>query len=307
MKRYLNTGGAVGLALGFLVGMLVCVFEFPFPNYTLVGNELIVELLRRFLSPQAARAVDSPFRFLLLYALGGAAFGAVAGGLAALVVPLTGRKPSRRGRVGILFTLVATLILTGYSTLFVLHFRLPDRQGILITAFFFLLSLAISAALSFGVSRLVPPAESVRGHRVLPAVLILLLLAETLSIRGAVATHGRGEEGMALTGKKVVLICLDGLGWGVIEPLLKAGELPALGALIENGSHGILRSTLPPIKSPQVWTSVATDRLPADHKVYDFLSYSVERGKWVTTTNRIRRKPAYWDILAADDIPVDVL
>ena len=70
---------------------------------------------------------------------------------------------------------------------------------------------------------------------------------------------------------RVVLVGVDGASWGVIDPLLAAGELPALAALAGRGVTAEL-ATVEPVISPVVWTSIATGVEPAAHGIRHFLS-----------------------------------
>src|SRR5881396_449845 len=44
---------------------------------------------------------------------------------------------------------------------------------------------------------------------------------------------------------RVLLIGWDGADWRILDPLLDAGALPNLQALIDRGARGVLRSTIP--------------------------------------------------------------
>jgi arylsulfatase A-like enzyme len=68
---------------------------------------------------------------------------------------------------------------------------------------------------------------------------------------------------------RVVLLGIDGASWSVLDPLLAAGELPELAALLERGAAAELE-TVEPVISPVVWTSLATGRSPRAHRVSGF-------------------------------------
>lgn len=70
---------------------------------------------------------------------------------------------------------------------------------------------------------------------------------------------------------RVFVIGIDGGSWNVIDPMLEAGELPVLQALIEQGGSANLE-TVEPLTSPVVWTSIATGRRPESHGITDFFS-----------------------------------
>ncbi|HVX12404.1 MAG TPA: alkaline phosphatase family protein [Pirellulales bacterium] len=71
--------------------------------------------------------------------------------------------------------------------------------------------------------------------------------------------------------KRVVILGLDGLDFGLTEKLLAAGKLPHLARLREQGCFKSLGSTLPPI-SPVAWSSFQTGVNPGKHNIFDFLT-----------------------------------
>lgn len=69
---------------------------------------------------------------------------------------------------------------------------------------------------------------------------------------------------------KVIVIGLDGASWELIELLSDKGMLPNLKGIIDEGCHGTLESTLPPITGP-AWISFATGKNPGKHGCFDFV------------------------------------
>ena len=57
--------------------------------------------------------------------------------------------------------------------------------------------------------------------------------------------------------RKVLVIGWDAADWRVIEPMLAEDKLPNLKAFMESGVYGN-NSTLNPVLSPMLWTSIAT-------------------------------------------------
>jgi predicted AlkP superfamily phosphohydrolase/phosphomutase len=95
---------------------------------------------------------------------------------------------------------------------------------------------------------------------------------------------------------RVMVFGLDGATWSVIDPLLRAGELPNLKRLYDRGIHGVLE-TERPSASPIVWTTIFTGRPPAEHGVRD----------WTTAVSTNRRVAALWEIASARGLSTDVL
>ena len=89
-------------------------------------------------------------------------------------------------------------------------------------------------------------------------------------------------------GARVVLVGIDGLGWSLVDPMLAAGEMPHLAAILERGVAADL-GTVEPVISPVVWSSVATGRSPDSHGVKGFMA-----------TRMQLRTPTIFERLAGD-------
>ena len=70
--------------------------------------------------------------------------------------------------------------------------------------------------------------------------------------------------------KRVVILGLDGLDYGLTERMLAEGKLPHLAALRKQGCFKPLGTTLPSI-SPVAWSTFQTGTNPGKHNIYDFL------------------------------------
>ena len=70
---------------------------------------------------------------------------------------------------------------------------------------------------------------------------------------------------------KVLVLGLDGATFDLIKPWAAAGYLPTLKRLMDEGAHGSLRSTTPPMTGP-AWTSFATGVNPGKHRLYDWIA-----------------------------------
>jgi predicted AlkP superfamily phosphohydrolase/phosphomutase len=71
--------------------------------------------------------------------------------------------------------------------------------------------------------------------------------------------------------RRVVILGLDGLDYGLTRKMLDEGKLPHLASLREQGCFKPLGSTLPPI-SPVAWSSFQTGVNPGKHNIFDFLT-----------------------------------
>ncbi len=122
----------------------------------------------------------------------------------------------------------------------------------------------------------------------------LIALGVALSLGFGVWTcAGAGEKAR----HKVLLIGVDAGEWDVLGPLLDQKRVPTFARLRDGGAAGKLRSLEPLTKSPIIWASIATGKVPMKHGVSDFF---VKRGEKERAAARARGDSA---ANAADDIP----
>ncbi|HEX3256675.1 MAG TPA: alkaline phosphatase family protein [Gaiellaceae bacterium] len=93
--------------------------------------------------------------------------------------------------------------------------------------------------------------------------------------------------------KRVLIVGWDGADWEILDPLLEAGELPALHGLLERGRRGVSRSCLPS-HSWAAWPTFLTGRDPGGHGVFDILEYR---------PGAARRMPVSWKSILAPTWP----
>ena len=99
------------------------------------------------------------------------------------------------------------------------------------------------------------------------AVLLLLTWPARLAWRAVFRKRAPARSRV----KRVVILGLDGLDYGLTQRLLDEGKLPNLAALRDKGCFRPLASTLPPI-SPVAWSSFQTGVNPGKHNIFDFLT-----------------------------------
>jgi predicted AlkP superfamily phosphohydrolase/phosphomutase len=98
---------------------------------------------------------------------------------------------------------------------------------------------------------------------------------------------------------RVLLIGWDGADWRILDPMLEAGILPNLQALLDRGAKGVLRSTVPN-HSWSAWPSFLTGLEPSNHGVYDIFERKLgERRQLPVTFHSIREKTILADLTAA--------
>lgn len=97
--------------------------------------------------------------------------------------------------------------------------------------------------------------------------------------------------------KKVLLVGWDAADWKVLRPMISAGEMPTLARLVDTGVSGNL-STLQPILSPMLWTSIATGKRADKHGVCGFAEPLPDGSGIRPVTAASRRTKAVWNILS---------
>ncbi|MBI4847288.1 MAG: alkaline phosphatase family protein [Nitrospirae bacterium] len=86
---------------------------------------------------------------------------------------------------------------------------------------------------------------------------------------------------------KLVLICIDGATWDVIDPMINSGALPNFSDLKKQGAYGDFMSMENKLISPVIWMSIATGKVPEKHGIKDFFSSEADL-----------KSLRFWEILA---------
>lgn len=106
--------------------------------------------------------------------------------------------------------------------------------------------------------------------------------------------------------RRVLVIGLDGATWDVLNPLMRAGKMPHLQALLEQSARGVVLSSIPPVTAA-AWTTFATGKNPGKHGLVDFV-YFPDHGYRVTIANSTTREAAtLWNLLSARELRVGVV
>jgi predicted AlkP superfamily phosphohydrolase/phosphomutase len=111
---------------------------------------------------------------------------------------------------------------------------------------------------------------------------------------------------------KVLLVGADGLDLGLLNQLIHENKCPTLESLIEEGAYGVLYSERP-MRSPAIWTTIATGRTREAHGIYDFVTgsrywpVSLQTEEQNLVTSDMRRVPALWNILSGKNSSVAVI
>ncbi len=96
--------------------------------------------------------------------------------------------------------------------------------------------------------------------------------------------------------QKVLLVGWDAADWKVIHPLMDMGVMPNLKNFVD---HGVMSeiSTLHPVLSPMLWTSIATGKRPFKHGIHGFMEPTADGLQVQPISNLARKTKAMWNIL----------
>lgn len=104
---------------------------------------------------------------------------------------------------------------------------------------------------------------------------------------------------------KVMLLGLDGMTLSVVKPYIEAGLLPNFKRIMDEGSFGVLRSTIPPVSGP-AWVSLACGKNPGKHGIFEFRKRDGYKTKLVTKNTSPYAEPI-WKILSRNKKNVAVI
>lgn len=105
------------------------------------------------------------------------------------------------------------------------------------------------------------------------------------------------------------MIGLDGADWRILTPLIAAGKMPNLAALVSNGASGRLASTVRP-ESSVAWSTFATGANPGKHGVYGFMRPADPAdplGSYALTSGADIQAPRFWRLLAERGVRTGLL
>lgn len=105
--------------------------------------------------------------------------------------------------------------------------------------------------------------------------------------------------------QKTFALGIDGACWEYLNPLLGSGKLPNLSHLINTGSRGVLRSTIPPISSV-AWSSFMTGKNPDNHGILDWCVKKENTNNFRPVFSFDRTGKGFWHYLSEKDFKVGV-
>jgi len=96
--------------------------------------------------------------------------------------------------------------------------------------------------------------------------------------------------------RKVFILGLDGATFDILKPLIEEGAMPNLAAVMRQGVHAKLNSTILH-HSPPAWTSFSTGKNPGKHGVLGFTKMSPTSYKLDLVYGSHNREKTMWEVL----------
>jgi predicted AlkP superfamily phosphohydrolase/phosphomutase len=127
-------------------------------------------------------------------------------------------------------------------------------------------------------------------------LLVCVGAAALLACGGSQQAQDAQDGGSASRATPLVVVGIDGAEWSVIRRQWEEGRLPALRALAEAGVATELETAY--LRSPVIWTTVATGVAPWVHGIEDFVAPSPAGDVPVSSAHR--RVPALWNLLSGE-------
>lgn len=94
--------------------------------------------------------------------------------------------------------------------------------------------------------------------------------------------------------QKIIIVCLDGLSWRIVYPLMEKGLLPHFQKLLNEGVSATLVDE-PPLDSVKIWTTIATGHPPTVHGIHKRVYTNTDRSQLIPATSSLRRCKALWN------------
>ena len=95
--------------------------------------------------------------------------------------------------------------------------------------------------------------------------------------------------------KRVLIIALDGFTWKLAKPFMNEGVMPNLARIVQQGSHGNLKSVIP-FETGPAWSAFQTGCLPGKTQVFGFHTYDRNKKKVHLNNFSNIAVPSIWEL-----------
>jgi predicted AlkP superfamily phosphohydrolase/phosphomutase len=132
------------------------------------------------------------------------------------------------------------------------------------------------------------------------------------------------------SGRKVIVLGLDGLDYDLTRQMIDSGRMPGLATLATTGGFAALGTSIPP-QSPVAWSSFITGLDPGGHGIFDFIhrdpktmtpylsttktegaARTIGLGRWQLPLSGgkvelLRQGQPFWEVLEAAGVPTTII
>lgn len=95
------------------------------------------------------------------------------------------------------------------------------------------------------------------------------------------------------TGKRVVILGVDGMDHRLTQRLIAEGQLPNFAKLAKQGSGGALETSVPPL-SPVAWSEFITGKDAGGHGIFDFIHRDPSTMQPYLSTSKVESSESAW-------------
>ena len=105
--------------------------------------------------------------------------------------------------------------------------------------------------------------------------------------------------------KRIVLIGLDGVPFGLLKDFAESGVMPNTASIIADGTFRNMLSSIPEISSV-AWSSIITGKNPAEHGIFGFTDLFPNSYRLRFPNFSDLKSPPFWDLLDSRSVIINV-
>ena len=129
-----------------------------------------------------------------------------------------------------------------------------------------------------------------------PTLLLIVAIALTIVLGGGCEADPLPSQ--PSRSGRVLMIGIDGASYRIIGPMMRAGRLPNLSRIAEEGVYGPILSSDLPLLSPRIWTTVATGKGALQHGIHGWVRKTSDESLARLNYSFDRNVHALWNILS---------
>lgn len=294
-----------GLSFGIILGYISVYVDTPISSLLIATTDLILIVTRNIFGSGPTRLISSPEGLLLLYVVFFMIYS-----LLLFIATAAVRKliPGKKRLVSLEKTIVWELVVSViflhlllwfHFTRYLTYLDFYSKRGAwILTASF--ISVSVLSILLILLGHAVWKFIECFAVRIvaigIELALVIILLILSLSIFRESTGRIHADFDIVDNHLRVILVGVDAATSSFINRLRHQGGVENISHIIENGCWGQLRSATP-LKSPVLWTTIATGKTHSKHGVSDYVVKRPGKMRSVPVTSQSRKTSALWNIV----------